>query len=221
MPLLRHLLAEPVAATTVELNSDHGAVCAPDLLSTPHVSADIARVAFGDQSNEPGIDPRWRLSLNLLRPRKSAPRRPTFDFAPQEGNRLVSVHAGARRVVRSLSRVTSNPSSYAEGHHGGGKGSREAVHSGSCGCRSCSQRLDCAGYPLPSTGIEVKPAQSSVVLSDSRALTPTLVGTLNPRPAGADLVGPVQPSFTMIRTRSRVGGTNEPRCLRQPSAATR
>ncbi len=47
------------------------------------------------------------------------------------------------------------------------------------------------------------------------------VGTLNPRPAGADLAGPVQPSFTMIRTRSRVGGASEPWCLRQRLAATR
>jgi hypothetical protein len=100
----------PVAATAVELNSYQGAVCAPRLLSTPHVSADIARVAFGDQSNEPGIGARWRLSLNLLRSRKRGPQLPTFDFALQEGNRMLSVQVGARRVVGSLSRVTSNSS---------------------------------------------------------------------------------------------------------------
>jgi hypothetical protein len=129
----------PVAATVVKPNSYHGAVCSSRLLSAPHVATEIVEVIFGNQSNEPGIDPRCRLSLDLLCPRKSPPRRPPFDFALQEGNGLVSFHAGARRVVRSFPRVTSNCSGYAEDHHDTAKGSRETVHSNARSMKLCAE----------------------------------------------------------------------------------
>jgi len=83
-----------VAATIVKPNADDGAVCAPRLLATPDVATEIARVTFGDKSNKPGIDSRWRPSLNSFRIRKTAFQRPTLDFAPEEGDGLVTVHPG-------------------------------------------------------------------------------------------------------------------------------
>jgi hypothetical protein len=125
--------SRPVPATVVKPNSYDGAVCAPRLLATPDVSTEIARAVFGDQSNEPGIAarcpgiaPRWRLSLNSFRTRKPASQRPTFDFAPEEGDRLVSVHPGGRQVVRILARVTSH-SGDAEDRQGKANGQRNAV----------------------------------------------------------------------------------------------
>jgi hypothetical protein len=120
-----------VATTAVELNSYQGAVRAPRPVSTPNVSTDIARVSFGDESNEPGIHPRRGLSLNLLRPRKRVPQPPTFDFALQEGNGMLPIQVGARRVVNSLPRVTSDSSSGAEDRRDGCSRSGEAVHSAS------------------------------------------------------------------------------------------
>ncbi len=120
----------PVAATVIELNSDYSPVCAPSLLAAPHVSTEIAGVTFGDQSNEPGICPRRRLSLNLLGPRKGPPHAPTFGFALQEGDRLVSFQAGARRVIRSWPHLlTSDCCTQAEDRHGGNEASKEAIHS--------------------------------------------------------------------------------------------
>jgi hypothetical protein len=98
-----------VAAIVVKPNSYDGAVCAPRLLATPDVSTDIASVTFGDQSNKPGIDSRWSLSLNSFRTQKPASQRPTFDFTPEEGDRLVSVHPGGRQVVRILPCITPAP----------------------------------------------------------------------------------------------------------------
>jgi hypothetical protein len=70
----------PVATTLIELNPHQGGVCSSRLLSAPHVPTDIAGVIAGDQANEPGICPRWRLGLNCLRSRKSPLDPSTFDF---------------------------------------------------------------------------------------------------------------------------------------------
>jgi hypothetical protein len=118
--------SRPVLATVVKANSYDGAVCAPRLLATPDVSTDIANVTFGDQSNKPGIDSRWSLSLNSFRTRKPAFQRPAFDFTPEEGDRLVSVHPGGRQVVRILPRITSH-SGDAEDRQGEANGQRNAV----------------------------------------------------------------------------------------------
>jgi len=99
-----------VAAIAVKSNEYRGGVCHPRPLATPYVSTEIACVSFGDQSNKPGVGPRWRLSLNSLRLRKTAPQRSTFDFAPEEGDRLISFHARGRRVVRIFPGVTSDSS---------------------------------------------------------------------------------------------------------------
>lgn len=119
-----------MAATGVKPNSYHGALCAPRLrlLPAPDVSTEIGTFTFGEQSNEPGIDPEWRPGLDLLGLRKGPAQSPTFDFAPQEGNRLIAFHAGARRVVRPLPPVASNCRRCGEDRHDGEEDSKEAIH---------------------------------------------------------------------------------------------
>jgi hypothetical protein len=50
-----------------------------------------------------------------------------FDFASEELDRLVSVHAGARRVIRSLDRVAPRGE---DDQQGGNERSTEALHAG-------------------------------------------------------------------------------------------
>lgn len=113
-------------ALVVKPNSYDGAVCAPTLLATPDVSTEIAGVTFGDQSDKPGIDSRWSLSLNSFRIQKPASQRRAFDFTPEEGDSLVSVHSGGRQVVRILPRITSRTGD-AEDRQGEANGPRNAV----------------------------------------------------------------------------------------------
>ena len=115
-----------MAAIVVKPNSYDGAVRAPRLLATPDVSTEIARVTFGDQSNKPGIDSRWSLSLNSFRTQKFASQRPTFDFTSEQGDRLVSVHPGGRQVVRILPCITSR-SGDAEDRQGEANGQTNAI----------------------------------------------------------------------------------------------
>jgi hypothetical protein len=120
----------PVAAAVIKLESDHGPVCASRLLTTPHVCTEIARgVIFGDQPNKPGVRPRRRLSLNLLRPLECPPHPPTRGFALHESNRLVRFQAGARSVIRSWPHLLASDCCHqAEDRYGGNEASNEASH---------------------------------------------------------------------------------------------
>ena len=116
----------PVTATLIEPDSDHSPECAPSLLPAPHVATEIAGVILGDQSNEPGIFPGGRLSLDLFRPREVPPYPPPLGFALEECDRFTSIQAG--RVIRgSVQRLTSNRCTQPDDRHGESRATKEAI----------------------------------------------------------------------------------------------
>src|SRR5438093_11781408 len=112
-----------MAAIVIEPNPDHSAVCASWFFSTPDVAANGAGVVLGGQPNEPRVVSRRRLGCDSVGLRKRSAHAPAFDFASEELDRLVSVHAGARRVIRSLDRVAPRDE---DDQQGGNERSTEA-----------------------------------------------------------------------------------------------
>jgi hypothetical protein len=116
-----------MAAIVIEPNPDHSAVGAACFFSTPDIAANGAEVVSGGQPNEPRVASRRCLGCDSVCLRKRSVDVSALDFASEELDRLVSVNACGRRVIRLLDRVAPRDE---DDQQGGKERSMQAAHSG-------------------------------------------------------------------------------------------